>query len=80
MKTQRKTLKRPSSKLRYRVETAASALGVSPRSLRYGIHVGLISVVRDGAGIFILADELRKVSSTDHFLALGRKRKNAREQ
>jgi hypothetical protein len=52
--------RRSSNKLRYRVDKAASTLGVPPRSLRYSIHVGLVPVVRDGTGIFILADVLSK--------------------
>ena len=52
-------------KFRYRIETAASVLGVAPRSLRYGIHRGRIPVVRDGTGIFILADVLRAQLSAD---------------
>jgi len=51
------------NKLRYRVDTAASTLGVPPRSLRYSIHVGLVPVVRDGAGIFILAEVLSSLKS-----------------
>jgi hypothetical protein len=51
------------TKLRYRVETAASTLGVPPRSLRYSVHVGLVPVVRDGTGIFILADVLSSLKA-----------------
>jgi len=65
-------------KFRYRVETAASILGVPTRSLRYGIHVGLIPVVRDGTGIYILADVLDTVSTTDALHALKQRRQNAR--
>ena len=57
--------RRPGPKFRYRIETAASLLGVAPRSLRYGIHRGRIPVVRDGAGVFILADVLRAQLSAD---------------
>ena len=55
--------RRRSIKLRYRVDTAASRLGVPPRSLRYNIHVGLVPVVRDGSGIFILADVLSELKA-----------------
>ena len=51
------------NRLRYRVDTAASTLGVPPRTLRYSIHVGLVPVVRDGTGIFILADVLSSLKS-----------------
>ena len=55
--------RRSSNKLRYRVDKAASTLGVPPRSLRYSIHVGLVPVVLDGTGIFILADVLSGLKS-----------------
>lgn len=70
--------RRHGPKFRYRVETAASILGVPPRSLRYGIHVGLIPVVRDGTGIFILADVLDTLSTMHALHALKQRRKNAR--
>lgn len=69
--------RRRGPKFRYRVETAASILGVPTRSLRYGIHVGLIPVVRDGTGIYILADVLDTVSTTHALLALKQRRENA---
>ncbi len=71
--------RRTGPKFRYRVETAASILGVSPRSLRYGIHVGLIPVVRDGTGIFILADVLDTVSTMHALHALQQRRQDERD-
>ena len=78
VKNRKETLKRPSMKLRYHVEAAASELGVPPRSLRHGIHVGIIPAVRDGTGIFILAEVLRNLKTTGQFPALKQRRKSRR--
>jgi hypothetical protein len=68
----------PFRRLRYSLESAAEDLHVDQRHLRYCVDHGMLSVVRDGAGIYITHHEFCRLEASDSLRKHRRRRKRCR--